>query len=78
MEETWSLGLTSAGQLADTVVKKNPDGSHVRLADLAEVEEGFEKRRMSSRHNGRRTIVLGISKDADTDIIRRALESLPD
>jgi HAE1 family hydrophobic/amphiphilic exporter-1 len=61
--------FVSAAQLADTVVKKNPDGSHVRLSDVAEVLGGFEKRRIFGRHNGKPTIVLGISKEAEKDII---------
>jgi HAE1 family hydrophobic/amphiphilic exporter-1 len=61
--------FTSAGQLADTVVKKNSDGTHVRLSDLAEVVPGFEKRQMLGRYNGRPSITVGISKDGDQDII---------
>ena len=61
--------FASAEQLAATVVRKNPDGTHVRLSDVAEVTEGFEKRRIFGRHNGRPSIVLGISKEAETDII---------
>jgi HAE1 family hydrophobic/amphiphilic exporter-1 len=58
---------TPAG-LAATVVKKDPRGNHVRLGDVAEVLAGFEKRRMLGRHNGRATIIVGVSKDADADI----------
>jgi len=61
--------FTSAAALARTVVRKNPDGSHVLLEDVAEVKDGFEKRRLLARHNGSPTIILGVSKDPDTDII---------
>jgi HAE1 family hydrophobic/amphiphilic exporter-1 len=55
--------------LAATVVKKHPDGSHVVLEDVAEIVDGFEKRRIFGRFNGHPTILLGISKEDDTDII---------
>jgi multidrug efflux pump subunit AcrB len=61
--------FVSAQQLADTVVKKNADGTHVVLSDVAEVVEGFEKRRLSGRYNGKPAIDLAISKESDQDII---------
>jgi HAE1 family hydrophobic/amphiphilic exporter-1 len=54
--------------LAATVVKKSPDGNHVRLEDVARVESGFEDRFMYGRHNGAPTIVVGVSKDPEADI----------
>jgi multidrug efflux pump subunit AcrB len=59
----------SAADLSRTVVRKNTDGSHVLLGGVAVVEDDFEKRRIYARHNGHPTIILGVSKDADTDII---------
>jgi HAE1 family hydrophobic/amphiphilic exporter-1 len=61
--------FVSAEALAQTVVRKNPDGSHVRLSDVAEVVDGFEKKRIFGRYNDAPTIVLGVSKDANQDII---------
>lgn len=61
--------FASRAALAETVVKKNPDGSHVRLKDLADVVEGFRKRRMIGRYDGKPAISLGISKQSDADII---------
>jgi len=55
--------------LARTVVKKNRDGSHVELGDVAEVRSDFAKRRIFSRFDGDRAIVLGISKEADHDLM---------
>jgi len=59
----------SAASLAATVVRKNPDGSHVLLEDVAQIENGFEKRRIIGRFNGHPTMILGISKDDETDIV---------
>ena len=61
--------FVSAEALARTVVRKDPDGQHVRLADVATVESGFAKRRLSGRHNGRPAIILGISKEAEHDVV---------
>jgi multidrug efflux pump subunit AcrB len=59
----------SAEQLAETVVRKNAEGMHVLLSDVAEVVEGFEKRRLGGRYQGNPAIDLAISKDSDQDII---------
>ncbi len=61
--------FVSAQTLSETVVKKNADGNHVRLRDLAEITDGFEKRVVSGRFNGFPTILIGVSKEADRDVI---------
>ncbi len=61
--------FTSAPHLAQTVVRKSPDGNHVRLADVAEVVEGFEKRRIINRYEGKPSIFLGISQESGTDVM---------
>lgn len=55
--------------LAATVVKKNPGGTHVTLGDVAEIRPDFEKRRLFGRLNGDPVIMLGVSKEADADVI---------
>ncbi|MGH0033438.1 MAG: efflux RND transporter permease subunit [Myxococcota bacterium] len=59
----------SAESLAQTVVRKNPDGNHVRLGDVADVRESFERRWVIGRYNGDPTIIIGISKDGDADVV---------
>ena len=61
--------FVSPERLARTVVKKNPDGSHILLGDVAEVAAGFAKRRIIGRQNGVPAVSLGISKEADVDLI---------
>jgi HAE1 family hydrophobic/amphiphilic exporter-1 len=61
--------FTSVAELAETVIKKSPDGRHVRLDDVAAVEEGFQKLVITSRHAGRDSIIVAISKDTDQDVI---------
>ncbi len=55
--------------LAATVVKKDPGGIHVTLGDVAEIRPDFEKRRLFGRLNGDPVIMLGVSKEADADVI---------
>ena len=59
----------SAASLASTVVKKNRDGVHVLLSDVAQIVDDFEDRRMSGRYNGDPAILIGISKESGTDIV---------
>ncbi|MBW2235587.1 MAG: efflux RND transporter permease subunit [Deltaproteobacteria bacterium] len=55
--------------LAETVVRKNPDGTHVKLGELAEIRPDFEKRRMFGRFNGKPAILLGVAKKTEADVI---------
>jgi HAE1 family hydrophobic/amphiphilic exporter-1 len=55
--------------LAATVVRKDPDGTHITLGELAEIRPDFEKRRIRGRLNGKPVIVLGVSKQKDADVI---------
>jgi HAE1 family hydrophobic/amphiphilic exporter-1 len=61
--------FTTVEELAETVVKKSPDGRHVRLQDVASVQAGFKKLAITSRHNGKPAIIVAISKDSDQDVI---------
>jgi len=60
--------FVSPEELAATVVKKDPEGRHVRLGELARVVDDFERRRYYGRTNGNDSLSLGISKTADADI----------
>ncbi len=61
--------FVSPEALAQTVVKKDPDGRHVLLGDVAEVAADFEKRRLYGRYQGKANIAIGIAKESDTDLI---------
>ena len=56
--------------IANTIIGKSPSGTHIQLADLARIEEGFEERRLASRLNGQPSIFLGISKENDHDVVQ--------
>ena len=47
------------------VVKTNPDGSIIRLRDVARVDDGFEEDALSSRFNGRNAAFVQISRVGD-------------
>lgn len=60
---------TDPQSLASRVVRGQPDGSLVRLGDLATVRRDFERALTVSRYNGYQTIALQIAKDPQGDVI---------
>ena len=69
--ETTVRGLgnfVSPEGLANTVIRKNRDGHHTTLAEIAEVVPDFEKRRSFGYLDGRPAILIGISKNSGSDI----------
>jgi len=54
--------------LAATIVRKNPDGNHVTLGEIADVVPDFERRSMYGYYNGSPTIAIGIAKTRGADI----------
>lgn len=60
---------TDPQSLASRVVRGQPDGSLVRLGDLATVRSDFERALTVSRYNGYQTIALQIAKDPQGDVI---------
>ncbi len=59
------------------VVKSLPDGSELRLSQIAEVIDGFEDSELVSKFNGRQAVIVHIFRIADQDtleIVRLAKE----
>ncbi|MEQ8502498.1 MAG: efflux RND transporter permease subunit [Sneathiellaceae bacterium] len=52
--------LTSPGEFAEVVLRANPDGSTVRLRDVARVEMGGESYATYARLNGQPTAAIGV------------------
>ncbi|HKJ18821.1 MAG TPA: efflux RND transporter permease subunit [Xanthomonadales bacterium] len=50
------------GDFESIVVKTNPDGSIVRVVDVAEVMDGFEEDSISTRFNGMEAVFLDVSR----------------
>jgi multidrug efflux pump subunit AcrB len=69
--ETTVRGLgnfVSPEGLANTIIRKNPDGHHVTLAEIAEVVPDFEKRRNYGYLDGVPAMLIGISKNSGSDV----------
>jgi len=64
------IGVKAAGNyltlrdLADTIIRQDPGGAHVRVRDIARVEAGFEERDVMSRYRGKDAVILPITKEA--------------
>lgn len=59
----------SVDELNNVVISSMPDGSRIRLSDVAEINDTFEKRTTSSRFNGEASMTLSMSKKADGNTI---------
>ena len=70
--------LRSKGQayryadFADIVVKTNQDGSIIRVADVAEVNDGFQEEALLTRFNGTIAAMIEIERTANEDAIEIA------
>jgi multidrug efflux pump subunit AcrB len=49
-------------EFSEIVVKANPDGSIIRLADVAEVIDGFEEGSVTTRFNGNNAVFIGVRR----------------
>ena len=59
----------SPASLAETIVGKSVNGTHIRLGDLARVETGFAHRRALGRFNGYPSFTIGIAKYKQDDTV---------
>ncbi|WP_185268204.1 efflux RND transporter permease subunit [Halopseudomonas xiamenensis] len=64
--------LETAEEFADIVLRANPDGSTVRLGDVARVEMGREEYRFSSRLNGQPAAAAAVQLTSDANAIATA------
>ena len=64
--------LQSAEEFGDIVLRANPDGSTVRLSDVARVEMGREEYRFSSRLNGQPAAAAAVQLTSDANAIATA------
>ena len=59
-------------QFEDIVVKTNPDGSIIRVADIARVNDGFEEILLKTGFNGGFAALIRVNRTADQDAIEVA------
>lgn len=64
--------LSSPEEFANILLKVNPDGSQVRLKDVAKVELGGESYNAIARHNGQPASGLGINLAAGANALQTA------
>jgi len=60
--------FATAESLARTIVKKDASGRHVTLGEIAQVEPGFETRRIYGYYNGNPAIHVGVVQEKGIDI----------
>jgi hydrophobe/amphiphile efflux-1 (HAE1) family protein len=64
--------LTTPEQFGEIVLRANPDGSVLRVRDVARVEMGAENRDIDSRLNGKPTVAAAIYLAPDANAVRTA------
>ncbi len=58
-----------AADFEDIVIRTNPDGSRLRVRDIAEIRDGFIEREFYSRHNGQPGIAVRVLSVGDQDAL---------
>ncbi len=64
--------LTTPEQFGDIVLRANPDGSLLRIKDVARVELGAQNEDIESRLNGRPAVAIGIYLSPGANAVRTA------
>ena len=61
-----------ASEMATVPVKTNPDGSVVRLGEIADLKDGFEDLDLSSRFDGKNAVVINVYRVGNEDTLALA------
>lgn len=64
----------SGTEYADIIVQSFPDGSQLRLGDIATVRDGFQEGYLDARLNGTNSAIIDVLRVGDEDIVRSARE----
>jgi len=68
-----SIGRLSTGdEYEDIIIRTNPDGSRLRLGDIATIRDGFEEGYLRARVDGRNAVTVDVYRVGDEDIITSA------
>ncbi len=62
----------TAKEFAPITVITRPDGSQVKLSDIATIRDGFEEDRVDSRFNGRPAIIISVFRVGNEDTLEIA------
>lgn len=58
-----------AQDFENIVIKANPDGSIIRLKDIAMLVDGFEERLLKNTYNGKPALMVVVNRTASQDVI---------
>jgi multidrug efflux pump subunit AcrB len=65
-----AMGQAYVGRdFRDIVIRTNPDGSRIRLADIADIQDAFVERERYARHNGEPAIAIRVLAVGDQDAL---------
>ncbi|MDP3518377.1 MAG: efflux RND transporter permease subunit [Pseudohongiella sp.] len=68
-----SIGRLSTGdEYEDIIIRTNPDGSRLRLGDIATIRDGFQEGYLRARVDGRNAVTVDVYRVGDEDIITSA------
>ncbi len=76
--ESGEILLRTKGQVyngteyQDIVIRSFPDGTQLRLGDIATVKDGFEEGYLDARLNGTNAAIIDVLRVGDEDIVRSA------
>ena len=62
----------SGDEYENIVVKSYPDGTQLRLGEIAEVRDGFEEGYLDARHNGVNAAIIDVLRIGNEDIVTSA------
>lgn len=69
---------------ANLVLRSNPDGTRLRLGDIADINDGFEENPYFTKFNGNRAVMIDVIRVGDqdaitvTDTVRAYLDKMTD
>lgn len=69
--------LTSAEEFGNIILRVNPDGSNVRLKDVARIELGAQTYNLTGRYNGKPSAILAIYQLPGTNAVDAAKRFAP-
>jgi HAE1 family hydrophobic/amphiphilic exporter-1 len=64
--------LTSAEQFGDIILRVNPDGSNLRLKDVARIELGAQVYNLTGRYNGKPSAILAVYQLPGSNAVQAA------
>ncbi|MCW8195997.1 efflux RND transporter permease subunit [Proteobacteria bacterium 005FR1] len=68
-----SLGQAYRGEeYGNIIIRSMPDGSELRLRDIANVQDGFQEGYLNAQLNGRNAALIQVFKVGEEDIVRSA------